>query len=189
MDVEYDRYFEKDAPTQAAYFPKMYKSSEFQEKIQYSFLAVPHKSINSDYVEFFKGAKQALDMMRYIKIQKMHGHTITKANNEHDPPSVSEAINKAIERANENSTTKYEFTSVDTFSGRIGSGTTHYNKNPGYCGYVWNYAVEIDHIFPFPDDRKPDILCFGLAYKCTDNVSYSSETQYNDFWCSPFRIY
>ena len=187
MDVEYDRYFEKDAPIQETDFPKMYKASEFQEKIQYSFLALPYKSINSDYVNFFKGAKQALDMMRYTKVQRMHGHIIKKDGTNHDPPSVSEAINEAIKNANGNSTD--EFISADTFSGRVGSGTTHYNNNPGYCGYVWNYTVEIDHIFPFPDDRKPDILCFGLAYKCTDNVSYSNETQYNDFWCSPFRIY
>ena len=186
MDVEYDRYLEKDAPTQATDFPKMHKSSEFQEKIQYSFLALPYKSINSDYVNFFKGAKQALDMMHYTKITKMHGHIITKSGSEHDPPSVAETINKSIDIANEQYTTKREFTSADTFSGRVGSGTTHYNRNPGYCGYVWNYTVEVDHIFPFPDDRKPDILCFGLAYKCTDNVSYSNETQYNDFWCSPF---
>ena len=99
MDIEYDRYLEKDAPTQATDFPKMHKSSEFQEKIKYSFLALPYKSINSDYVNFFKGAKQALDMMRYTKITKMHGHIITKSGSEHDPPSVAETINKSIDIA------------------------------------------------------------------------------------------
>lgn len=37
MDVEYDRYFEKDAPIQETDFPKMYKASEFQEKIHNNF--------------------------------------------------------------------------------------------------------------------------------------------------------
>lgn len=194
-DVNYRGYLETNTPYRfnqsgfaAAPFPRTYNSaSELQEKINEIFVCLPYNETSNKYIDFFKGAKKALDMMRYSKITRMHGHRVYDQQSVIEYNSVEEAVDRAIKLFQNNTPPRQEFTDYkqEYFSGECGTIVTNFHKT-SYWSIIKNFKVEIDEIFPFSGDRKPNIICYAIAVKTDSNNLSNTEFQYNDFWCEPF---
>lgn len=200
-DMDYKGYLELDTPYrfyQSSFsnvgFPRTYNSaSELQKKIKEIFVCIPYNETSDKYVDFFKGAKKALDMMRYSKITRMRGNEEDDVKAWTQEASVKTAVDESIrmflEAAPKRKKKSFTTYSQNLFTGLCGTFVTNYNKGT-YWAQIYNFKVEIEEIFPFSDDRKPDILCYAIALKNDIDAPsvIGAEIQYNDFWCEPFGL-
>ncbi len=178
----------KDYQTDGSDFPKMHDYGTLIEPADCRICNLPPKgSPIAAYGDFLIATKNVLDHLTVVKHTKLSGTILSRDGGNHDPPSVSETVNEAVKRAMENDASKGSFTAFPQSIWNK-TGTTHYNQNPGYCGYASSRALKIVMDSPPIPDGKCKIIIATFAGKVTGNVSYSSETQYNDYDKGPLDV-
>lgn len=185
--------------------PKPIDNYNFKDNL-YSPFIIDACKLNENMKQTLKMLKEIICKLRYTKIR--YGCAVKRdytVNQVHDPHSVAEAIHQAIAKFDDDKMFSDDSllnafihpqglknNHLHTTQIVLGNSTTHYNDQPGYCGYVSCYYAEFETLFH--PNFAPDLYCLcGSAKlpigKLTENTfldypiwRYMKVLDYSDYW-------
>lgn len=147
----------------------------------------PKGAMLEHFGEFLTAARNVLNRLTVIKNTKISGTTLSRDGTNHDPPSASGSVDEAIQKAMDREPDKGNFnTFPQTIYNR--TGNTHYNQNPGYCGYASSRALKVIMDSPPIPNARCKVIVATFAGKIVGNTSHSNEIQYNDYDKGPLDV-